>query len=316
MSKAEYPAHRLSDIIGKLPPSARTKYRQLGAAVDDTQALIAAASERRKNTEQVLEFAAARLSRLDPRVDADDIEEAEQEFNHLRAELAILDAERSRRLSVQANTQQSLAQIDNWLRAWEAGIVRLDGPLRAAALPPLAADVDVERELPDIRRRIMATQGEIAVTTAAPLPADTIKQLIAEQVHGYATAGRPRLKIENGKVDLRFADQPLFSNPGAALAAPASSVISTLSWMFADQIIAAVTAAIDDAVGDTGLSVADRTARLAELQKAVFALEQREEQLVEAALHRGLEAHRRRDASPMAVLGLEVDAAALLVAAE
>jgi hypothetical protein len=316
MSKDEYPAHQLSDIIDRLPPSARHKYRQLGAGIDDARALIGAARERRANIEQRLDFAAAQLSRLDPRTEADDITEATEELNHLRAELDALDMERSRRLSVQGNLQQTVSQVENWLRGWEAGIVRLDGPLRAAKLAPLDPAIDVETELPAVRRQIMTVQGEIAVTNAAPLPAATIKQNIREQIQRYADAGRPRLRLENGKVDLAFADMPLFSNPGAALAAPARSVTSTLCWLFGGQITKMLTDQIDDAVGDTGLSVADRTARLAELHEKLFALEQREELLVEAGLRRGLECHRRREASPLAVLGLEVDAAALLDAAE
>jgi hypothetical protein len=55
-----------------------------------------------------------------------------------------------------------------------------------------------------------------------------------------------------------------------------------------------------------GISREERQRRIAELEAKILDLEHQEESLVVAALAQGLEVHRRPNANPLALLGLEV----------
>jgi hypothetical protein len=306
-SDLQYPAHSLGQIVGRLPASARVKYRSIGAMIADQAALAAASTARRQDLDDGAVRLVERLQRLDPRTQADDIADVEEELGLLRDELAKLAAARDRRNSILGNLQQTVSQIDVWLQAGEAGINNIPAAGALVAVEPAEFDEapDIEHDLPACRREIAGLKSEIARLAGAPLPAAEIKANIAEQIHGYATNGRPRLRLEGDKIDLRFADQPLFAQTGA-LAAPASSVISTLAWLFQDRITELLTAGIDDEVAARGggISTAEREARRAELEVQILELEYEEEALVEHALARGLEVHRRRNANPMAILGV------------
>lgn len=299
------PAHSLSQIVQRrLPASARRKYRRLLSSVDDARARLGALDARRKSLEEDGSRLLLRRERLDPKTEADTIKDLEDEFESLRLEMEQMTAERDRISLAVNNTEQTIVACEMWLAAYENGVTVV-GPLRAVSLPPLDTDVDVESELKAVQREIMTLQGQIARINAAPLPAAEIREAITAEVRKLAAQGTPQLRLDNGKVDLKFADMPLVGV--GALSAPPGSATALMCWLFEDRIVELVTAGIDQAVADRGggLSVAERTRRRADLEAETLLLEREEECLVEAALARGVTVYRRRAASVLAILGVE-----------
>jgi hypothetical protein len=305
MHNENYPAYRLGDVVKKLPLCAAQKLRQINAAVTDAAALIASTDARKQELEPSYIDLQRRLSRLDPRDDEDDIHRLRNELTILEAETRNLDNERSKRAAAKANSEQIRAQIESWLGAFETGGVQIDGALRWAKVKPFARrkGESLKDSLIRLRNDIAQLKSEIVRTKSAPLPPAEVKRQIIRQVNALADKGRPILNLEDGKVDLRFSDMPMFGDTGAALPAPSGSATALLCWLHGDQIIEALTAGLDGL--DGGLSPEAREQKLAELDRDLLTLELQEEHLVVAALAAGLECHRRISASPLAILNLE-----------
>jgi hypothetical protein len=107
--------------------------------------------------------------------------------------------------------------------------------------------------------------------------------------------------VEGAKVELHMPDQQLYGVPGQVLVAPSGSASKLMCWPDRDRIIAELTAGITDLSG--AIPSAERPGRMRELEERLFRLEVAEEFFVTEAIAAGLEAHRRPDASPWAILG-------------
>jgi hypothetical protein len=101
------------------------------------------------------------------------------------------------------------------------------------------------------------------------------------------------------------------------MSAPSGSGTKLVAWLFKDRLLERAAARVAEIVGDSGISKSERERHTAELNDEIRRLEHEEESLIVQALDAGLDVHRRYQASPFALLGLEVETqAALLQAAE
>jgi hypothetical protein len=177
--------------------------------------------------------------------------------------------------------------------------------VRAYTGPPAAPNEgeSVADAILRTRRELAQAQGELAQIRTAPLTVAEIKQHLTALIDQMAAQGQPQFNFSNGEVRMHFADEQIYANSNAALVAPSGSASKLLAWMFRDRLVQAVVTAADDVVG--GISRADRTRRIHELETRILALEHAEESFVTEALQSGLEVHRRPYASPFALLGLE-----------
>lgn len=299
-----YPAYRLSDIIGRLPAAARSKYRALGSLIEDQRALIDATNERRRSTEELIFSMEARFARLDRRTDAEAIVELRAEMDGLRSEVERSDKERARRSGIMGNCQQVKSAIEAWLGKWDTTDIGISGPIVAASVDAaLQPGEDISAAIKRVRSDIARLKSEIATIKAAPLPVEDIRAAIVKQIDTLANQGRPVMNFEAGKVAITFADMPMFG-AGGVLSAPPGSATKLMAWMFRDQLIEAMTAGLGAVTG--GLAKPERDRRIAELERALLATEHIEEAYVCQAIAAGLEVHRRLGVNILALLGLTI----------
>lgn len=83
--------------------------------------------------------------------------------------------------------------------------------------------------------------------------------------------------------------------------------LALLAVALPDALERAIHAEIDRVVGDSGVSAAERAKRVEELEQRLFKMETTEEALVVQAESAGIEAFRRPDCDPAAVLGIFID---------
>ena len=309
----QWPVYSLAQAVGRLPYPAQSKYRALAALADDSGALLRATMERSKRLEESLYHVEMRLGRLDPRTEGDDaIAKLRADRDALRAEVNTEEQRRSTLNARRSNAEQVLSQLQ---AAIPLLVERGGGQLRAVTITAQPRrDESLKDAILRLRREIANANSELNGLRTAPLPPADIKAEINRQVAAMADQGRPALRLDGGTVEVAWPDVSLFANPGAPMAAPNGSASRLLCWLFQDQITAALTNGVDDVIG--GVSKSDRERRSAELTDEVRRLEHEEESLVTQALDAGLDVHRRYQASPFALLGLEVETQAALQAAE
>ena len=94
------------------------------------------------------------------------------------------------------------------------------------------------------RGEIGRVRGEVAYLANMPPTREEIEASVHQQVAQWASAGRPRLRVEGGKVSIDLPDQQLYATPGQALTAPALSASKLMAaWdpkAFASWILSSV----------------------------------------------------------------------------
>jgi hypothetical protein len=236
-----------------------------------------------------------------------------RERDQLRQERDELEAQRNVRNGMRGNSEQIVSQLQVFIpRLIEVGA---GGPLRVVTASAQPRQHETLKDaILRTRREIANLKSERNALRVAPPTAAEIRAAIIAEVDAAAARGAPRVTVENGKVSVRFADQVEFANPGAPLSAPSGSASAQLCWLHRDQIIARLSAGLDDAA--EGVSQQQRDGRSREIEQQIFDLETEEECLIVEAVKEGLEVHRRHDANPLCWLGLEVEQQAALQAAE
>lgn len=279
-------------IPGILPPRARAKLARWTAALDDGNALVSAIRERRDAAENAEALAARRLAAARKDVHADpkhiarleaEAEAAEAAVDRCRNEGAQRVRERDRSRLIAETALEFLRMIGS------SGPVDLEeGPRWIDAQPDVALKdgETYEEAVTAVRRQIYGLQSAIAQLKAAPLPAEQIRQIVTDEIHRLANAGRPRLDIANGQVKIGWADNSTYT-----LHAPAKGATAMLCWLHRDFFIEALTRNIDQIKG--GIPLADREPREMELKAKVRELELREEALICAAEEAGVVIDRR-----------------------
>lgn len=200
-----WPVHTLAAVLKKLPPCAAAKMRAVNSTIIDSTALINSTDAQVQELEPVFIDLQRRLSRLDPRTDADDIHRTEGEIAVIEHDREKLASERAKRSGIRDNAQQVRAQLEAWLGAWETGGVHIGGALRPAVIKPARRKGENIRDaLLRVRSKIAEVKSEIVRTKQAPLPPAEVKREIERQVQQLADKGRPILNLDGGKVDLRF----------------------------------------------------------------------------------------------------------------
>jgi hypothetical protein len=304
VSNPQWPAYRLGEIVGRLPPTARSKYRSIVAEIDDLHALIGTANERRKQLEMVEYDIESVLGRLDEK-DTEARSNLAEEAKHARAELTKADTERAKRAARRGNLEQTLSQLQNWLGQWGG----TGAPYVAAVIDaPVAKGETASVALLRIRAEISNVDTELARTKSAPPSRDEIVQTLRDEVQRKINAGTPRVIVDAGAVKVEWPDDSRFAQYAAG-----GSASNLWCWLNPDSVFKQLMSGIE---GVDGLSKPEREAKLAELAARKVQLELQEEAAVVLAQAEGHEVHRRAAASPLAILGLMPASAPQVQAAE
>jgi hypothetical protein len=238
-----------------------------------------------------------------PGGDADAVKKLDADLAAAAAKLDRLERERARRNSVAANVQQTVSRIDSFVLAWFSGASGVAPPPRVTVVPRRRAGESVADAVVRLRDEIGRVRAELAHVRAAPLPAKEVKAAIAAGVDRMAREGAPRVRVDGGRVELVWPDVQPFAAPNQALAAPSGSASKLMCWLHRDRIVAELTAEFPAKDAPGAIPAGDRPGRIRALEEKLFALEVEEEFFVAQAIADGLEAHRRPDASPFAILG-------------
>ena len=311
MNNANWPAwsppEQLRRLLGKLPPVARAKFQRLTAESADAEALIMASVARQKPIEVALNDAIARLNYTDAKADPDGAKAIEAEIEELRVQLQRLDRERA----VRQATKQNLDQTISTLRE----IFILGGRL---TFPVHEVHIDAQpRDREDLKAAILRTRNEISVAQselrALRNAIGTLEELgvqVLREVERKASRGRPRVNTSGSKLTISWPDVITLGPRDAVIGAPQGAASDMLCWLHEQEIAKKLVTDLVAALPDGGgISEAERTARVAEIEAAIARLENEEECLIEQALAAGIEVHRRTGASPWALLGIAPGAA-------
>jgi hypothetical protein len=153
-----------------------------------------------------------------------------------------------------------------------------------------------------VRGEIANVRARLAVVKAAPLPREDQLELAAEYVSRRALMARPKIAVMHDALRLTWADDVVMSK---------TDLLSAMCWIAPEAVLAALTREIEqEPARADALPAADRLGRVHGLEATLFELERTEEAWIVRAAQEGTSVPRRGDASPAAVLGLQIAAAA------
>jgi hypothetical protein len=149
------------------------------------------------------------------------------------------------------------------------------------------------------RNQISSLQGQLAVIRAAPLPLPDQFKAAEAFVAKLAATVKPTVGVmRDDQIRLGFRDSVIGGT---------DDVVALLCEIFPEAVRAWLERKIEEAPRVVGaMPASERIARVAELEKTLCELEQREELVIEMAAKQGIEILRRVDASPPVVLGLVI----------
>lgn len=322
----------LDAILTHLPEPARDKAVRLRQAADDAAALAREATDRRNALRPDLLQVRGELNdtrRLSP-VDGRGV--GDHRAEGLRTALARLQMEADRldhlidRRGADHQRRRALVNaIERALADAPADHIRhVDGPE-----PKLRRGESNTQAVQRVRAELEALAAERAAVLSAPIPSATAKSQLRAEVETLAARGRPdvsALLAGRGGIGWPGLDAAPYPTPAAVFGrgqaeTPMLDGAAILAWMARDEIIERLEAAIDAHADDErALTDEQRTERLAEIARRELEAERAEEFYITQAETDCVVIERRPDASPLAVLGVEiinepVDVAALSEAA-
>jgi hypothetical protein len=181
------------------------------------------------------------------------------------------------------------------------------------AAPPVAVELKPSERLADrvsnVRAEIAALGQQLAKVKIAPLPVSDREELVNQYVSRLFQEGRPAVSIQRDALKVTFKGD---------MFAP-EDVMRLLAWAFPGALAKALDREVADMPlpnGADAMPAAERIKKTAELETELLILARKEEALVERAAADGLEILRRPEASPLAVLGVQVQIVAAQAQAE
>lgn len=286
-----------------LPGPAQNKLTTIRLRAADAKALQASGSRSIAGLRQQEQHHMSTLARLKSGGQYDntkrDIAEAEAALSAVQAEIASLltmIGDRDRRLRNEVDTLQ---RLEAWAERTNSRKFRPVAPVK----PDLGGATIVEA-LASVRGKISDAQADWNRIKAASLPAADLKAAVRAQVATLATP--PTIRNRSGDVAVDWPGQI----PGGELQYQRTG-LGFLAWLAGDQIVARLEAEIDATTDEQRtVSAEAKAAADTEFPAIILAHERVEEALIEMATAAGLDVLRRPDASPLAVLGIELDKSA------
>jgi hypothetical protein len=161
----------------------------------------------------------------------------------------------------------------------------------------LAKGESIEQAIDKVRQEIEQQGRLLAQAKLAPLPKDHQKQLIVDYVHALARTARPDVRIVKDEFRVVFKGDM----------AAAEDVLALVAWSSPDMLTRVLAEELDKVPTRVdALPAAERIRRVAEIESTLLDLSRREESLIMLAAGT---VERRVDASPLAVLQIQIAAA-------
>src|SRR5690606_1436614 len=152
-------------------------------------------------------------------------------------------------------------------------------------------------EIEKVRAEIQSAAQEARTIKTARLSNAQLKEKAAEKVKQLAAEGRMALQDLDKGLELRVRD-------GSQALHTRNSALAVMAWIDPDAVLNRLEADIEALPGE-GMDSSAKQNKLAELEARILESERREEALIEQALKAGQYIARRRDANPLAILGIQ-----------
>lgn len=274
-----------------LPSKVAAKLARMTAHASDTDAKARAASMRASDLNHRMAFAA-------PPPD-----ERNRNPNAMSADAIQLKAEAEDQQSLaavhhgkSALEKQSLTVIQNFLRDLKPGFKLIDA--KPVELPKLTEN-SFQQTVGEIRYKIGELDKQLRhIVSARPLKSERDIALQA-YVRGLVQKAQPTIRTTHVKADVKF-------GVANALMGKADVAAAMLAWLFPEQFLARLIEAQDADVTGHVMSAEDVAKETESLRAEILRLERREEAIIVLAAKHDMEITRRPNASPLAVLEVEM----------
>lgn len=316
-------------VEDRLPLQAQKKLERLRHRAEELHSAVLLATDQRNDVarektvaEQRLheltdKAAAMRLGNLPVSADHTSAVQARAAIDRAAASLKAANDRVEARSSRFNGVQAVISEIERWLGSLPP----------AATLEPFTSKArPAKGEIPSVaiertRKQIAALQAELHRVRSAPRPAALAKAAIAAEITVLAEAGKPDpfRVIEEGE-GIEWPKTPLVARvSGDALSkdgpltldaisrTEAPHAVALIAYLFRDALIAKLNAEVDALADDSAaLTPEERATKETALLAKLLGCEHDEEAMIEHAEADGFEVLRRREASPLAVLGVAI----------
>jgi hypothetical protein len=244
----------------------------------------------------------ARLARID--VEAAEAEDRAKSansrlqapFGPYRDATDILEAIVSDSRAKHAVLVQITNRIRQWLRDLSDNLILEDQD----PLPPVETTADeISAAIVKVRARLMEVKQEAQRVSFAPLPKEAQVGLIPSFIAEQRARNRPDIRVTNGRLEC------IFTDPRKDFGVSEQYLMSMLAWLAPSAFAKRLQEDIEARPDVFSLHPDDKADRLEKLTRETDALERDEEALIQAAVKLGVDAARRFDASPPAVLSVK-----------
>lgn len=269
-----------------IPISAQAKLAHLEQTAQDAFALLQAAGKTIADLEIDLRNAAHRVNVFGP--DEPARQAAQELADTTKGKLEAARSTQEARRATHKAAAQTLAQVRDWLARNEKKYFEV------APSATLKGDEDLSL----IREEIKKTKAELVTVGNSRLSNAELKAQAAEDVKQLAVKGKPELRGLDKGLTLDVLD----SSGLAPIVKPHPLCVA--AWIDPKAVLAAFERDIDLLPGQ-GMDSAEKASRQGTLRVRLVELELIEEALIVAAVDAGQMIARRKDASPLAILGIQ-----------
>jgi hypothetical protein len=274
------------------PFKIRRKLGELESIAADSAAKVQALAAKRRQLDNDFETVTNEMNRLP--------QEQRGQYQHvidgIMNELKDWDREVERRRARHFNDSQVAIHCREWLN--------LLSPSAELDEFPMSETVAEIGDLNNLRFEIDQIKRQITEVSAAPLPAGDLREKVQAYVRWRGSRHAPDIKVVGNDFRVSWMNVDVLGNPEA--------VAGILAWLIPNAFVDRLDEIISDEVngGRKVVTAKEREQRLAELRHKLLVNERVEENLVATLLSHGVDCQRRIDASPAAILMIEVKSAA------
>jgi len=278
----------------KLTTRADTKFANLIDAVDEAQARVLSAQRRIKSIEEQMRHLG-------------DHEDDEPRRRDLQDEIERVTVRRDRAQGEFANLSRVVTAIRTYLSGLPASAELIDyvaNPLAGEIFDSETADQGVATCQEEISK--LKVERNAVIYSVPPLH----EMYLAAHAHvqHLAARGRPSVLSSGGKLVVRHDSDNSFGGRGNSR----EDALAVFAWLMPEAMVAKLHEQIDaqreleTKRGVLEMSPAEKESALSRIDREIMRYERMEESYVEVGESYGLRIQRRDDASPLAILGLEL----------
>jgi hypothetical protein len=276
--------------LARLPKTASTKYSDLSDAVDDQNNRVLSLQRRIAEAERQLRL-------INHENDAATAAALQEEIKRLSDKR---DTEQASHLSM----ARTLTAVRTWLMQLSPNVELHDIATKYFAGDDERDGSTLEGSVQRCRADIIQLSGARASVVRSVLPIEALYAESDKHAEALALAGRPRLSVDKDQLTIRHSTDGFGTNPADALL--------FLAWLHPDTMRQRLREEVDAMRAEeikrhvAVMPAAERKKKLAEIDTRLLALEREEEFYVCEASMYNTTVPRRENASPTAVLGVEV----------